>query len=923
MTERLKELSTLGQSIWYDNIQRSMLTSGELDRLIASGVRGMTSNPSIFNQAISESNDYDSSLEELFAAGLEPDSIYEKLVLEDITSAADQLRKVYERTGGLDGYVSLEVRPTLAMDTAGTISEARHLFRTLDRPNIMIKVPATLQGIPAIKTLIAEGVNINITLIFSIKRYEAVAEAYISGLEQCLAGGGDISRIASVASFFVSRVDTKVDRELEKIGNSSLKGKIGIANSKLAYQRFLQIFHGERWERLQSAGARVQRPLWASTSTKNPSYPDTLYVDNLIGPNTVNTVPPATLEAFIDHGKIGLTLEKETGLAFTQLEQLDSLEIDFDQITQELEEEGVEAFKNSFLSLLDNLTKKRNQLQTDHIDLDVNLNDYQNTVDQALREITNDDVIKRIREHDFTLWKPDPTEITNRLGWLDIAQRMKSALPELDNFISDIRHAGFTQALLLGMGGSSLAPEVFRKTFGVHEGYLDLAVLDSTDPGAISALVGSLDLEKTLFIVSTKSGGTTETLSFFKYFYNRISANRNGRGVGSQFIAITDADSKLDEIASRYHFRRTFHNDPNIGGRYSALSYFGLVPAALIGIDLGDLLDQAIRIDDDQAAYLGAILGELAIEGRDKLTLLISPEISSFGDWVEQLIAESTGKEGKGILPVVGEPLNQANYYAEDRLFVSLKYKHDATYDGFLSDLEQAGHPVLRMQLDDLYEMGKQFILWELATAVTGTCLQINPFNQPNVESAKVLARKMVSTYQEKGKLPDLEGARGFEEITIYPDFAETLEGCVSARQVVDRFLADAKPGAYVSIQAYIQPTEEANRALQLLRRQLRDQTLLATTIGYGPRFLHSTGQLHKGDRGLGMFIQLISDAHTDIPIPDEPGNEKSGISFGVLKQAQALGDRLALLDSGRRVLRLNLGQDPVGGIKKLLTPED
>jgi transaldolase/glucose-6-phosphate isomerase len=922
MIERLEELNKLGQSIWYDNIQRSMLTSGEFDRLIASGVLGMTSNPSIFNKAISGSNDYDSSLRDLITADLDPDSIYEKLVFEDITSAADLLREVYERTGGLDGYVSLEVRPTLAMDTEGTIAEARHLFNTLARPNIMIKVPATSQGIPAIKTLIAEGININITLIFSIKQYEAVAEAYLSGLEQHLADGGDISRIASVASFFVSRVDTKVDHELEKVGNRSLKGKIGIANSKLAYQRFHQIFCGERWEHLKSAGAHVQRPLWASTSTKNPSYPDTMYVDNLIGPNTVNTVPPATLEAFIDHGMIGLTLEKDTGLAIAQLDQLDSLGVDLDQITRELEDEGVEAFKNSFLSLMDSLAKKRTQLQTYGTNLVVNLDGYQKSVGKALQEIENDDVIKRIWEHDFTVWKPDPTEITNRLGWLDIAQRMKPALPALENFVSDIRQAGFNHTLLLGMGGSSLAPEVFRKTFGVHEGYLDLAVLDSTDPGAISDKVASLDLEKTLFIVSTKSGGTTETLSFFKYFYNLVSAARKGKAVGSQFIAITDAGSKLDEIASRYHFRRTFHNDPNIGGRYSALSYFGLVPAALIGVDLENLLEQAIRIDDDQAAFLGAVLGEMAKASRDKLTLLISPELISFGDWVEQLIAESTGKEGKGILPVVEEPLNHVNYYADDRLFVSLKYKNDASFDEPLADFEQAGHPVIRMQLNDLYELGKQFILWELATAVAGARLEINPFNQPNVESAKVLARKMVRTYQEKGELPTLEGARGFEGIRINPDHADTLEGCQSARQVIDRFLAEAKSNAYIDLQAYIQPTSEVDQALQHLRKQLRDQTLLATTLGYGPRFLHSTGQLHKGDGGLGMFIQLTSDSHPDIPIPDEPGLERSGISFGVLKQAQALGDRQALIESGRRVLRLDLGQDPVGGITKLLKPD-
>ena len=410
-----------------------------------------------------------------------------QLVLEDIASAADLLRVVYDRTAGVDGYVSLEVRPTLAMDTEGTIAEARRLFRTLDRPNIMIKVPATPQGIPAIKTLIADGININVTLIFSIKQYESVAEAYLAGLEQRLASGKDTSQVASVASFFVSRVDTAVDRELKKIGNSYLPGKIGIANSKAAYLRFHQIFSSKRWEILKSSGARVQRPLWASTSTKNPAYPDTLYVDNLIGSDTVNTVPSAALDAFIDHGRVELTLDKDPDLAIAQIEALNTLGIDLEKITQTLQEEGVKAFEKSFLSLMDSLSQKMSQLRSDNSEFSANLGDYQGRVEEAMREIENDEVIKRIWEKDYTLWKNEPVEITNRLGWLDIAERMKTALPELDRFVSDIRRDGFTSALLLGMGGSSLAPEVFRDTFGISEGYLDLGVLDSTDPETIRA----------------------------------------------------------------------------------------------------------------------------------------------------------------------------------------------------------------------------------------------------------------------------------------------------------------------------------------------------------------------------------------------------------------------------------------------------
>ena len=918
MIARLKELHKLGQSIWYDNIQRSMFASGKLEELIASGVMGMTSNPSIFEKSITGSDDYDGSIHKLSSAGLDLDSIYEQLVLADIADAADILRNVYDRTDGLDGYISLEVRPTLAMETNKTIDEARRLFMTLDRPNVMIKVPATSQGIPAIKALIAEGININVTLVFSISQYEATADAYLAGLEQRLAAGHDISHVASVASFFVSRVDTAVDEKLQEIGDTTLQGKIGIANSKAAYFHFQKIYSGSRWEKLRSAGARVQRPLWASTSTKNAAYPDTLYIDNLIGPDTVNTIPPAALEAFIDHGQVGLTLEKQTDLALAQLDHLKTLGIDLEDITQTLQDEGVAAFENSFHSLMDSLSHKISHLRKKDAVFSTRLGDYQAIVEGALVEIQKDQVIKRLWEHDYTLWKPDPAEITNRLGWLDIAERMKAKLQDLEEFALDIRQAGFEHVLLLGMGGSSLAPEVFCKAFGTREGYPDLSVLDSTDPGAVTSHAAGLDLSKTLFIVSTKSGGTVETLSFFKYFYNLLASSQGVASPGSQFIAITDAGSGLDQIATRYQFRRTFHNDPNIGGRYSALSYFGLIPAALIGINLRELLERSLSADIDQAAHLGVIIGELAERNRDKLTLITSPEIASFGDWLEQLIAESTGKEGRGILPVVGEPLNQASYYAGDRMFVFLELLGDASIARQSADFERAGHPVIRMQINDLYELGQQMYLWELATAVAGTRLKINPFDQPNVESAKVIARQMVNTFQEQGELPALKDTYNFYPITAYPDQLLEMEGLGSARQVVDRFLAGAMPGAYISLQAYLQPSNEADQVLQALRAELRDQTRLSTTLGYGPRFLHSTGQLHKGDAGRGMFIQLTGGKGPDAPIPDEPGSDQSGIDFGTLIQAQALGDLQALLDAGRRVLRLDLGPDPIHGLREL-----
>ncbi|UCE00236.1 MAG: bifunctional transaldolase/phosoglucose isomerase [Chloroflexota bacterium] len=931
MIGKLLEVNQLGQSIWYDHIRRAMLNNGELAELITAGIRGVTSNPTIFAKAIAGSADYDPALNKLAAQGVRLDEIYESLVLDDIAAAADLLDPIYKETNGLDGYVSVEVRPTLANDTEGTIREARHLFKTLDRPNVMIKVPATAPGIPAIKTLIAEGINVNVTLIFSVQHYETVAEAYFAGLEQRLASGGEIRGVISVASIFVSRVDTLVDRELDRIGNSSLKGKIAIANAKAIYQRFKEIFSGERWERLSAAGARLQRPLWASTGTKNPHFPDTLYVDSLIGPDTVNTLPPATLSAFRQRGQVNRSLDTDMDLAENQLRELKVQGIDLFAITQELQEDGVTAFINSHNSLMDSLSNKMEKLASGWEFFICNLGEHQKTVDAALEKMRSEKVISRIWEHDHTVWKPVATEISNRLGWLHIAESSQETLPLLTGLTASLQEEGYDQALLLGMGGSSLAAEVFHQTFGVKGDFLSLDVLDSTDPGAVRGTAEKLDLKKTLIIVSTKSGGTVETLSFFKYFYNQVLEAVGEEKAGGHFIAITDAGSQLDQIANRYKFRAIFKNDPNIGGRFSALSYFGLVPAALIGLDLDILLERATTMScnhegcntppsgDNHAARLGAILGELAKAGIDKLTLITSPAISSFGDWVEQLIAESTGKEGQGILPVVGEAIAKPDRYFSDRLFVYLKLANDTTFDDQVTALERSGHPVVRMQLADLYDLGGQFFLWEMATAVAGHLLGINPFNQPNVESAKVLAREMVKTYQETGELPVQKPALKVDGIAVYgePRFAEAMPR--SLREFLDSILQEGIPGGYIALQAYLQPTQATDQALQTLRTQIRNQTRLATTLGYGPRFLHSTGQLHKGDSGAGFFVQLTSEPSKDIPIPDEAGSDSSSITFGVLEQAQALGDRQALLDGGRKVIRLHLGSDSQLGLNKLI----
>ncbi|MBI1730588.1 glucose-6-phosphate isomerase [Candidatus Acetothermia bacterium] len=536
-------------------------------------------------------------------------------------------------------------------------------------------------------------------------------------------------------------------------------------------------------------------------------------------------------------------------------------------------------------------------------------------------------VISRLWQRDHTLWQPDPTEISNRLGWLDCPERMQGSLPEIRGFIDEARSAGFTNALLLGMGGSSLAPELFRKVFGVNNGYLDLTVLDSIDPDAIRVTCAKLDLHNTLFIVSSKSGSTLETITLFKHFYNQVAKVVGSKRAGGHFVAITDAESPLAKIAEQVRFRKIFTSDPDIGGRYSALSHFGLVPAALLGMDLEKLLERAMAMacrcqadDDNPATRLGAILGELAIAGRDKLTLIASQAISPFGTWLEQLVAESTGKDGRGILPVIGEALAEPRLYANDRLFVALALAGDTSFDAKLQALANVAHPVVEVSLQDSYDLGAQFFLWEMATAIVAWRLNVTPFNQPDVESAKSLARTMMMSYLATGSLPEERPLLRLGEISVYAD-----EEAFSLNQALQTFLNHANPGdengrgrSYVALQAYIQPSDQANQALQTLRTLIETRFQLATTVGYGPRFLHSTGQLHKGDAGHGLFIQLTSDPKQDVSIPDEAGSEESSMTFGLLQLIQSLGDRQALIRAKRQVIRFHLGHDVVHGIAKL-----
>jgi glucose-6-phosphate isomerase len=559
---------------------------------------------------------------------------------------------------------------------------------------------------------------------------------------------------------------------------------------------------------------------------------------------------------------------------------------------------------------------------------EASLGPLQSQVDATLRRASDEQFARRVWEKDPTLWKPNPSEqneITDRLGWLTVADQMRDVLPRLNDLRDDVRSAGFASCVLLGMGGSSLAPEVLRETFGSASGQPKLYVLDSTDPATILAVESQIDLAHTLFVVASKSGGTIETLSHFKLFYAKARAI-SPENAGKQFIAITDPGTKLDDLARENGFRATFRNPPDIGGRYSALSYFGLAPAAILGVDIATLLERARAMEAacapgaetnaNPGLWLGAIIGSAALAGRDKLTLVISPPVATFGYWVEQLIAESTGKEGKGILPVEGETLGTPEVYGADRLFVYLRTDQgfDTQQDAAVAALEQSGQPVVRLQLGDAYDLGGEFFRWEFATAVAGALLGINAFDQPNVQEAKDRTNAILDQYRVTRGLPQPAAILRTEHVAVIggEGQAHRLVDAVSLQAALEAYTAEAKPGDYFALLAYIERTPQTQEALQAIRLRLRDLTRDATTLGYGPRFQHSTGQLHKGGPNAGVFLQFVADDAQDVPIPDEP------YTFSVLKQAQALGDLQALEAHGRRVIRLNLGADIAAGLGEL-----
>lgn len=937
------ELYKAGQGPWLDTISRKLLRSGTLKAYVEeSGLLGVTSNPSIFQQAISQGEGYEQDIQKLLKRGASTVEIYDALTVSDIRETCDLFLPVFKKTNGEHGFVSLEVLPSLAFNEDATVAEARRLFRLVNRPNVMIKVPATEQGVHAVRRLIGEGINVNVTLIFSQRSYRDVANAYLEGLETFAKKGGDLASVHSVASVFVSRIDTDIDKQLDvklvteedaakRMLLADLMGKAAIANSKVIYRLFKELFYSVRFQELKAKGAYVQKPLWASTSTKNPSYPDLIYVETLVGHDTVNTLPQNTWEALLAHGEIrASTVEENIQEAEAVLSDLKSFGIDIHAVCDRLQKDGVKAFVNSFESLMTTLEKKRESKMASTVKVNVSLpKDLEKNVTDTLARLAKKDVHARWLAKDPTLWSNDAAHqkvILNRLGWVDNCEKITGKLYEIDQLQEKLFKEKVRDIVLLGMGGSSLAAEVLslilkkpaQKVHPVYNGVkgalkgIRFHLLDTTDPASILKVEKIVRYPSTMFLVGSKSGSTIETRSQYQYFFDRVKKFYKGdeNKAAERFVIVTDHGSPLETLGRSKTFGGLFLNPQDIGGRYSALSFFGLVPAALIGIDVRQVLADAQRFLDamratkdiakNEGIALGILLGALALKGKDKLTFWTSPQLASFADWAEQLIAESTGKDGKGITPVAGEMPLSLDRYGRDRVFVMLRLKgeNEKLWAARVKGLKAKGFPVLDFVWSDGANVGGEFLRWEVATSFASVVLKVNPFDEPNVTESKNITSRLLEDVKKKKALPKPGKLLVVKNAVLTPAEKKTLAS----------FFAKLPKNGFVSLLAYVDRAPATKKVLQELQKSMASALKVPVLSGFGPRYLHSIGQLYKGGPKQGIFIEFFVKDGKDVKIPGEV------FGFSQLKRAQGMGDYEAISSKGLPILAVDLGSNLATG---------
>lgn len=895
--EIYKKFKEIGQSIWLDSISRDMILNNTLSNLIEKyEITGLTSNPTIFENAILNSNTYDESIKIVSKKFKNLDDIAYSLMIEDIQRACDLLKKIFEKTNKNDGYVSIEIPPTID-ETNSIIDCAIKIWEMVDRENLMIKIPATKNGIKAEEELIKRGINVNMTLIFSPQAYKEVVKSYLSALNWRLENKLD-GNVFSVASFFVSRIDTEINKILTELSTQNqdiekrneiifMRGKAAISVSLITYDIYLKSFFTDEFKKYREAGFKPQKLLWASTSTKDPSLRDTIYMDELCLPNTINTVPQHTIFSFFDHGKINTDdISLRINQAYETYNRLTNYSINWSEIFDKLLNDGIKKFIDSYKNILNSIEKKIKTLETEIITMQL----FNSSIKKIISEIEKNSFIERLFSKDHTLWKTDPTSakiIKNSLGWINLPKEMINKIDEINQFKKEIINEGFKYVVLLGMGGSSLAAEVILNIFG-NDKKVKLFVLDSTNPDWILRLSQKIEITKTLFIVSSKSGTTLETITHFKYFYNLIKKKK--QKPGKNFIAITDNSTPLQEMAKKYGFRKIFINPSDIGGRFSALSYFGLIPASFTSIDIKSFLKKSqealdeLKTKNPPSIVLGSFLAASYLNGRDKLTIILPKKLERFGLWIEQLIAESTGKEGKGILPIIDTEVYDISSYSNDRFFVVINLKDFKENEEKIEMLIKNGHPVLRIFLNDIYDIGKEFYRWEIATSLAGYMMKINPFDQPDVQFTKDFTKKILSSPKTELKADIIT-----KNWDVYLANIENEE-----RSLIWSIIKNLKENGYIALCSYLDENEKTLNMLTKIKKLLTERLSIPTISVYGPRYLHSIGQLFKGGKNSGVFIILTSKPKKDIKIIGED------LSFTKICMSQAKGDFLAMKEKGR-----------------------
>lgn len=920
----LHDLERHGQVVWLSYLRRNLLVDRRFRRLIEEyAVSGLNFDAGLFASAVSGGAEYRKPIAALRARGLEPEQMLEELLVEDVCLASSALREA--RPAELGGWVAVGVPPRHRSSVEGITGWADRLVEATGSERILVKLPASTAGLRAVEGVLAAGRSVYVDQIYGLGQFERALEAHRRGLGLRLASGGDFESIRFAAAFHLLRIDVAVDemlRDRRRAGDGdadmveSLHGRAAIALGKRAWRRLHDWDAEPEQAELVAKGARSAWLAWEGTRTLSPARRDVEYLEQLIGPRTISVVSRLSLGAFRDHGETAATVGRQQEEAQEILDDLRAVGVDLDTLAEDLQEAALAARDSQGSRMLEALAQE----ETESV-LVSTVGSLGERVDELADEADEIGLVRRIWERDPTLWAAgvaDPASIRDRLGWLGLPESMsEEALPVL---ASRTRNGDSpVSVVLLGMGGSSLGAEACRRAFGRRR----FQIVDTTVPAGIAAAVSRIDASGAVFLVASKSGSTLETLALADFFWERESDD-DGDG-GARWVAITDPGTPLHEIARRRGFQRVWLNPPDVGGRFSVLSYFGLVPMALMGIDIARVLGAASRMAvlsgaevgarDNPAVRLGMTLAAALERGRDKLTLFASPRLTGLADWIEQLVAESTGKEGRGLVPVSQEPAGAVETYGEDRLFVQLRLANeepDEAEESLLEELERRGDPILRMRLPDPHEIGAEFFRWEMAVAVAGALAGFNPFDEPDVADAKRRTRLTLEEVERGGVVPEEPALAETELLAVHGD-PERFDVEEDPEALLRALFQDVEAPSYVAIQAFLSPETETWHALQGLRALIRDRTGAAATVGWGPRFLHSTGQLHKGGGERAVFLQLTASVTGDLAIPGRP------FSFGTLAAAQARADYDSLREAGRPILRVHFRSATEAGLASLL----